>query len=165
MGFDNCWGGSLICGKVEKILEFWILDLKVCLKKLGLGAIILKILSCIYWTVCALYGAWYMTNIKCISTYHNQILPLPLLSDKIKYTCFWVISKEFLTDNQKNHHEYLQWRDTYFSDVTIYLAEYFTPLKVSRSQKQILKFSLWTKNERKYFSIFALASTMGQIKK
>ena len=34
--------------KRRKVLKFWILDLKVCLKKLGLGLIILKILSCIY---------------------------------------------------------------------------------------------------------------------
>ena len=34
--------------KRRKVLKFWILDLKVCLKKLGLGPVILKILSCIY---------------------------------------------------------------------------------------------------------------------
>ena len=38
-------------------------------------------------------------------------------------------------------------------------------LKVSKSQKQILKFSFEPKNEPKYFCISALASKMGQIKK
>ena len=36
-------------------------------------------------------------------------------------------------------------------------------LKVSKSRKQILKFSLEPKNERKYFCNSALASKMGQI--
>ena len=40
-----------------------------------------------------------------------------------------------------------------------------TLLKVSKSQKQILKFSFEPKNERKYFCIFALASKSGRIKK
>ena len=34
-------------------------------------------------------------------------------------------------------------------------------LKVSKSRKQILKFSFEPKNERKYFCIFALASKSG----
>ena len=36
-------------------------------------------------------------------------------------------------------------------------------IKVSKSRKQILKFSFELKNERKYFCISALASKMGQI--
>ena len=36
-------------------------------------------------------------------------------------------------------------------------------LKVSKSRKQILKFSFEPKNERKYFCISAIASKMGQI--
>ena len=39
------------------------------------------------------------------------------------------------------------------------------PLKVSKSQKQILKFPFEAKNERKYFCISALASESGQTKK
>ena len=39
----------------------------------------------------------------------------------------------------------------------------FAQLKVSKSRKQILKFSFEPKNERKYFCISALASKMGQI--
>ena len=38
-------------------------------------------------------------------------------------------------------------------------------LKISKSQKQILKFSFEPKIEGKYFCISALASIMGQIKK
>ena len=38
-----------------------------------------------------------------------------------------------------------------------------TYVKVSKSQKQILKFSFEPKNERQYFCISALASKMGQI--
>ena len=38
-------------------------------------------------------------------------------------------------------------------------------LNVSKSQKQILKFSFETKNKRKYFCTFALASKMDQMKK
>ena len=34
----------------KKRLNFWILDLWVCLKKVGLGATVLKFLSCIYST-------------------------------------------------------------------------------------------------------------------
>ena len=33
----------------QKRPNFWILDLCVCLKKVSLGATVLKILSCIYW--------------------------------------------------------------------------------------------------------------------
>ena len=43
--------------------------------------------------------------------------------------------------------------------------ESFLAAKVSKSQKQILKFSFEPKTEQKYFCIFALASKMGQIKK
>ena len=38
-------------------------------------------------------------------------------------------------------------------------------LKVSKSRKQILKFSFAPKNEQKYFHISALAYKRGQIKK
>jgi hypothetical protein len=38
-------------------------------------------------------------------------------------------------------------------------------LKVSKSQKQVLKFSFEPKTEGKYFCIFDLISKMGQIKK
>ena len=38
-------------------------------------------------------------------------------------------------------------------------------LKVSKSQKQILKFSFEPKNKQKYFCISALASKTGQIRK
>ena len=38
-------------------------------------------------------------------------------------------------------------------------------LKVSRSQKQILKFSFEPKNERFYFCISGLASKMSQLEK
>ena len=39
------------------------------------------------------------------------------------------------------------------------------PLKVSKSQKQISKFSFEPKNERFFFCISALASKMSQLKK
>ena len=38
-------------------------------------------------------------------------------------------------------------------------------IKVSKSQKQILKFSFEPENERKYFCISALASKVGQIQR
>ena len=47
----------------------------------------------------------------------------------------------------------------------VWFVDLSGPLKVSKSQKQILKFSFEPKTERKYFCISALASKIGQIKK
>jgi hypothetical protein len=50
-------------------------------------------------------------------------------------------------------------------EVDIFHRVFKNVLKVSKSQKQVLKFSFEPKNERKYFCNSALVSKMGQIKK
>ena len=51
----------------QKRPNFWILDLCACFKKVGLGAAVLKILSCTYW------GSSYKTNLRLARSQINLI--------------------------------------------------------------------------------------------
>ena len=51
------------------MLKFWLLNTKVCSKKLGIGPIILEILSFIYYrrTNSNVYQKWFLINLKNVS--------------------------------------------------------------------------------------------------